>query len=98
MFMFEPFGNRIYAEFEDLGERKIGKIIISTNEAEKTRIVKVLAVGSEVKNPAIKKDARLVVGIWGGVEIYCPKYGDVSGNKRIYVEGEIFGLFEDEEK
>ena len=95
MFMFEPFGNRIYAEYEELGDRKIGSIIITNTEAERTRIVKVLAVGPEVQNPAIKVGARLVVGIWGGVEIYAPKYGDATGTKRIFVEGEIFGLFEE---
>jgi co-chaperonin GroES (HSP10) len=59
-FTFEPFGDRVLVEFEDISAKYKNLIEMPDNRRESTRVSRVLRVGSGVKNPKIVPGARVV--------------------------------------
>ncbi len=89
-----PLGDRVLAEYLDIGDRKVGLIEIPDTAGEQTRAAKVIEVGPKVET-VFEGDVVLVT-IYSGVMIRSPKYGIVNENQKLFREDELLALIKDE--
>jgi co-chaperonin GroES (HSP10) len=89
-----PLGDRVLAEYLDIGDRKVGLIEIPDTMGEQTRAAKIIEVGPEVET--LCEGEIVLVSIYSGVMIRSPKYGIVNENQKLFREQEILALIKDE--
>lgn len=88
------FGPRLLIRCEAVDERKVGRVIITSNHSERTRFAEVVAIGDEVKHYAVGD--KVMISWYTGSHVHILE-DNLFGNKpdedldRFVMESEILG-------
>lgn len=83
----EPLRNNIYVILDEIPKKTAGGIYLSEQQATPTRIGTVIAVGPKTQEIAV--DDRVLVGVYGGVNLYIWQYGIGDERWKVFTESEI---------
>ncbi len=87
MYKVVPLGNRLLVELEDIDEKRVDKIFLSSKHSERTRVGTVMDVGPDVTQ--FKVGDKILLHYLVGVIVYLYENRWLKPNYRIVTEDEI---------